>query len=110
MKATQSFTVRPALPPELAGLARLAGNLRWSWHRRTRDLFAWADPVGWHASGGDPVWALGLLGPEHLAELAADPSFLAALATAERDLDDYLGEPRWFQSSAAITVICGNNA
>src|SRR3954471_16963280 len=58
MKATQRFTVRPALPDALAGLSRLAGNLRWSWHRRTRDLFAWADAAAWHTSNGDPVAAL----------------------------------------------------
>jgi glycogen phosphorylase len=31
MKALLSFTVRPALPPELAALDALAMNLRWSW-------------------------------------------------------------------------------
>src|SRR5262245_17711819 len=101
MKATQSFTIRPVLPDELAGLTRLAGNLRWSWHRRTRELFAWADPAAWAASGEDPVATLGLIGPGRLAELAADEAFRAALAEAERDLDAYLGEPRWFQAQQA---------
>ena len=97
MKATQSFTVRPALHDELSGLARLAGNLRWSWHRRSRDLFAWADPPAWAASGGDPVATLGLMSRSRLTELAADEPFHAALGEAERELDAYLNEPRWFQ-------------
>src|SRR4051812_7186022 len=99
MKATQRFTVRPALPDALAGLSRLAGNLRWSWHRRTRDLFAWADGAAWQASDGDPVATLGLISPTRLAELAVDPTFLAALRAAENDLDEYLGGARWFQAS-----------
>ena len=99
MKATQSFTVRPALPDELAGLARLAGNLRWSWHRRTRDLFAWADPPAWAASGSDPVATLGLIEPGAPGRAGRRRPFLAALAAAERDLDDYLNEPRWFQAA-----------
>jgi starch phosphorylase len=98
MKAMQSFTVRPALPPELAGLSRLAGNLRWAWHRRSRDVFAWAGGPAWNESGGDPVRMLGLLSRERLAELASDHSFLAALDTAERELDEYLTESRWFQT------------
>src|SRR5262245_44706096 len=103
MKATQSFTVRPALPEELAGLARLAGNLRWSWHRRTRELFTWADPAAWAASGDDPVATLGLIGQPRLAELSTDASFRAALGEAERELDAYLGEPRWFQAQRAAS-------
>jgi len=96
MKAVQSFTVRPRLPEELAALARLAHNLRWTWHRQTRHLFSWADPVGWE-QGHDPVRLLGNLSPGRLEELATDTSFLAALDAAERDLAAYLSEPRWFQ-------------
>ncbi|MPY92455.1 MAG: alpha-glucan family phosphorylase [Acidimicrobiia bacterium] len=96
MKAVQSFTVRPRLPEELAALARLAHNLRWTWHRQTRHLFSWADPDGWEV-GHDPVRLLGGLAPSRLEELAADPSFLAALAAAEHDLATYLNEPRWSQ-------------
>jgi starch phosphorylase len=105
MKAMQSFTVRPALPAGLAGLSRLAGNLRWAWHRRSRDLFAWAGGPAWVEAGGDPVLMLGLLSPERLADLASDHSFLAALDAAERELDEYLEEPRWFQNHAPASPL-----
>ncbi len=96
MKAVQSFTVRPHLPDGLVGLARVAHNLRWTWHRQSRHLFSWADPIVWEDSH-DPVHLLGSLSPSRLDELASDPSFLAALAAVEHDLDTYLSEPRWFQ-------------
>ena len=50
------------------------------------------------ASGGDPVAMLGLTSQRRLAELAADRPSCAALDEAERELDAYLGEPRWFQA------------
>ena len=98
MKATHSFTVRPHLPAELRGLGRLAVNLRWSWDRRTRLLFAWSDPELWDAVDHDPIRLLGVLPATRLAELATDTSFLAAISAAERELDNYLSEARWFQN------------
>jgi starch phosphorylase len=97
MKALKSFTVRPHLPAALAGLETLAMNLRWSWDRRTRDLFSWIDPARWDEVGHDPVRLLAAADPGRLAELAGDPLFLGTLTAAERDLDAYLHEPRWFQ-------------
>ena len=97
MKALQSFTVRPHLPAALADLNTLAMNLRWSWDRRTRDLFAWIDPARWDEVIHDPVRLLTATSRERLEELAEDHSFLAALSVAKADLDDYLNQPRWFQ-------------
>ena len=34
----------PCCPPPLAALGDLAGNLRWSWHPETQDVFAAVDP------------------------------------------------------------------
>jgi starch phosphorylase len=101
MKALTSFTVRPRLPEELSGLGRLAANLRWSWDRATRDLFTRADETGWEASRHDPMQLLGQLSGERLTELAGDPAFCAAVANAERALETYLTEPRWFQTTRA---------
>ena len=39
MRAIRRFTVRPVLPPALSALGDLAGNLRWSWHPPTQDVF-----------------------------------------------------------------------
>jgi starch phosphorylase len=98
MKALRSFTVRPALPPELAALEALAMNLRWSWDEQTRDLFRWVDPEQWDASVHDPVRLLGLVSAARFEELAADPGFLRFLDEVHTELGGYLSKPRWFQA------------
>ena len=55
VRAIRRFTVRPVLPEALQPLAELAGNLRWSWHPETQDLFESVDPAAWQAAGHDPV-------------------------------------------------------
>ncbi|MBS42167.1 MAG: glycogen phosphorylase [Nocardioides sp.] len=97
MRAIRRFTVRPVLPEALTALGELAANLRWSWHPPTQDVFAAADPDLWEASGHDPVRLLGDLGPDRLAELAADEAFLTRLSAAHDDLTAYLSEDRWYQ-------------
>ena len=80
MKATQSFTVRPALPDEPRGLARLAMNLRWSWDRRTRDLFALGRPRRrGRRSGATRSATLGLVEPRPPGRAGRRPAFLAVL-------------------------------
>ena len=54
VRAIRRFTVQPVLPPALAALGELAGNLRWSWHPETQDVFAAVDPEAWEAAGHDP--------------------------------------------------------
>src|SRR5215217_5457134 len=61
VRAIRRFTVRPVLPDGLHALGELAGNLRWSWHPPTQDLFASIDEVLWERSGHDPVRMLGLI-------------------------------------------------
>src|SRR4051812_28542071 len=90
MKAIRSFTVRPNLPPRLAALDRLAWNVRWSWHRPTRDLFSEVDPTTWHSGNSDPRHLLAAVDPQRLEELASDEGFLARLDDAAADLDRYL--------------------
>ncbi|GAA2603727.1 alpha-glucan family phosphorylase [Streptomyces axinellae] len=97
MKAIRRFSVRPVLPEPLRPLHELARNLRWSWHRETRDLFRSVDPEGWERAGGNPVALLGAASPERLERLAGDRGFLRRLAVAAGDLQDYLEEPRWYQ-------------
>ena len=100
MRAIRRFTVRAALPESLAPLRDLTLNLRWSWHAETRDLFAAIDPVGWEASGHDPVALLGEVPPAQLESLGHDQAFLRRLDDAARDLDQYLSGPRWYQRHA----------
>lgn len=97
MKALRSFTVRPHLPQAISGLDRLASNLRWSWDRSTRDLFATIDPAIWDVSHHDPRRVLAEVDPRRLEELAGDEGFRHRLAAAEAALDEYEQLPRWFQ-------------
>ena len=60
MKAVRSFTVRPLLPEPIAALDRLAGNLRWSWHRETRHVFAAIDNL-WKGTSSQAVQSLNLM-------------------------------------------------
>ena len=100
MRAIRRFTVRVTLPEPLAALHGLMLNLRWSWHGPTADLFASIDPAAFQASGGDPIAMLSALPSAKIAALAADEEFLARLDEAERDLRQYMSEPRWYASVA----------
>jgi starch phosphorylase len=91
--------VRPVLPEPLRPLSELARNLRWSWHPETRELFQAVDPDGWQATGGDPVRLLGSVSASRLADLVEDRRFLRRLAVVAGDLDDYLRNPRWYQTA-----------
>ncbi len=97
MKAIRRFSVRTALPAQLAPLTELALNLRWVWHAPTRELFASLDPQVWQQTGGDPLALLGSLPPGRLDELAADQEFVARLQQAHGDLRAYLSSHQWFQ-------------
>ncbi|NGO70654.1 alpha-glucan family phosphorylase [Streptomyces boncukensis] len=109
MKAIRRFSVRPVLPAPLRPLSELAGNLRWSWHPETRELFRAVDPERWRACGGDPVRLLSTVPRERLDRLADDRGFLRRLTVAAGDLRDYLSEPRWYQR-ADTGPDCGPDA
>ena len=97
MKAIRRFTVRTVLPEQLAMLEELAGNLRWSWHAPTRDLFAAIDPELWSRTQ-DPLRVIGEVPAPRLAELAADDGFLQWARDLAADLEHYLTSDRWYQS------------
>ncbi|HXH78272.1 alpha-glucan family phosphorylase [Nocardioides sp.] len=100
MRAIRRFTVRPVLPVSLVGLTTLAGNLRWSWHPETQDVFAAIDPRLWVEVNHDPVLLLGAVGRERLDELSRDEAFLAQLEAATSSLNDYLTGERWYARKA----------
>lgn len=85
------------LPEPLEPLGELVSNLRWSWHRRTQDVFAAVDPGLWEQVGRDPIRLLGEVPSERLAKLAADEVFLARVREAHDDLRRYLTDDRWYQ-------------
>ncbi|MBT2551589.1 alpha-glucan family phosphorylase [Arthrobacter sp. ISL-5] len=106
MKAIRRITVRTVLPAPIAPLARLATNLRWSWHLPTRQLFAGLDAEVWEDSKHDPVTFLGSVTRERLQQLAQDPAVVARVASAAEDLDRYLEEPRWYQGLSEAAPKC----
>ena len=106
MRAIRRFTVRPVLPPALTALGELAGNLRWSWHPPTQDVFEAVDPHLWESTGRDPVKLLGAVGRVRLEELAASDDFVARLQAASEDLRTYLTQDRWYQRRVAAGEEC----
>jgi starch phosphorylase len=98
VRALRRFTVRSALPEPLAPLGDLVMNLRWSWHPESHELFRTVDPETWDAVGHDPVRLLGEVDAERMAVLAKDRRFLRRLGEMHDDLQDYLEQPRWYQS------------
>lgn len=97
MKAIRKFTVRAVLPEPLAALEELAGNLRWSWHEPTRQLFEHIAPELWREIGNDPVALLGAVDPKRLEELAGDNDYVSGVNSMRDDLRGYLEQPRWYQ-------------
>ena len=97
VKAIRKFTVRAVLPESLAALDELAGNLRWSWHEPTRQLFEHIAPELWRSIGADPVALLGAVDPARLTELAHDQDYVAGVSRVRDDLREYLEQPRWYQ-------------
>ncbi len=84
------------LPPRLEGLRRLAYNLYWAWHPRTKALFARIDRQAWSRSK-NPIRVI--TGPIDWTSLLEDEDFMAEYQNVLRDFDDYLanGRGHWFQ-------------
>ena len=96
-KSVHAYTVIPALPPELAPLRELAYNLHWTWDHLLIDAFRRLDRDLWEQSGHNPAAMLGAVPQQRLAELAADPAYLAYLERCYTHHDEYLKSPSWFQ-------------
>src|SRR4051794_27438106 len=67
------------LPAELAPLAELAYNYRWSWTPGCPELFAGIDATRWGLCHGNPVRLLQEVPPSACARLAADEGFVARM-------------------------------
>lgn len=89
------------MPESIAPLDKLASNLRWSWHRGTRALFAGLNLQVWEACGQDPMKFLGAVTRDQLQDIAADPALVTRIAELGADLDRYLEQPRWYQGLGA---------
>lgn len=67
----------PELPPRIEGLAALAVNVVWSWHRQARALFRRVDRALWQATAHNPITLLQRVDPRRIAVLVEDDDFLA---------------------------------
>jgi starch phosphorylase len=84
------------LPPRLEGLRRLAYNLHWSWHPRTRGLFNLVDRTAW-ARYRNPIPVIS--GPTEWSRVLEDAKFLAEYHDVLAEFDAYManGSGHWFQ-------------
>ena len=88
------------LPPRLEGLRRLAYNLHWAWHPRTRGLFDRIDSTGW-ARYRSPIPVIS--GAVDWPRLLDDAKFLAEYHDVLAEFDAYManGSDHWFQRQYA---------
>ncbi len=95
-----SLEVHPKIPPRLARLEELAGNLWYSWDRATRALFARLDPRLYDATGHCPKALLKRIDQQRLLDAADDPIFLSSFHRVLSAFDTYHSE-RFFKRNAA---------
>jgi starch phosphorylase len=84
------------LPPRLEGLRRLAYNLYWAWHPRTRGLFNLIDRTAW-TRYRNPIPVIS--GATEWSRLLDDAKFLAEYQDVLAEFDSYManGAGHWFQ-------------
>ncbi len=84
------------LPPRLEGLRRLAYNLHWAWHPRTRGLFDRIDSTAW-GRYRSPIPVIS--GATDWPRLLDDAKFLAEYHDVLAEFDAYVanGSDHWFQ-------------
>ena len=83
------------LPPQLEGLRRLAYNLWWGWHPRSRILFGRIDRTAW-SRYHNPVQVF--TGSIDWSSLLDDPQFMAEYQDVMAAFDRYMadGADHWF--------------
>ncbi len=94
MSTSHRLELRPSLPPALAGLAELVGNLHYSRSRAARDLFDRIDAETWARVEGNPVRFLQLVPQARLDAAAGDSAFLAELDAVRRDFEAHCATDR----------------
>jgi starch phosphorylase len=84
------------LPPRLEGLRRLAYNLHWAWHPRTRNLWSLIDRTAWNRYR-NPIPVIS--GPTEWSRVLDDEKFLAEYQDVLASFDAYMGNgsDHWFQ-------------
>ena len=97
MNTTPSYP-RPDLPEELAVLRELALDLRWSWSHVADELWRRIDRELWRRTH-NPWLILQVVSRKHLQRLAADPDFMALLATIREEQCACYEAPTWFRQT-----------
>jgi starch phosphorylase len=83
------------VPPELEGLRRLAYNLYWTWHPRSRAVFARIDGLAWGRHHSPiPILTAGV----DWAPLLDNPDFMTEAQAVIAEFDRYManGAGHWF--------------
>jgi starch phosphorylase len=96
---THQVEVTPSLPPAIAALDEIAGNVWQAWNPDAAALFARLDPELWQEVDRNPVALLRRLPQEALAAAAEDESFVAMVARVQVRLEAYLSSPGWFPAA-----------
>jgi starch phosphorylase len=96
--------VNPEVPPELARLEELAGNLWYSWDIATRGLFARMHPSLWHAVNHSPKTFLKRVDQRRLREAAADPIFLDTMSQVLSAYDNYHRAPTGHEARSKLPL------
>lgn len=97
MKASHVFNVGSKLPELLAPLNEIVGNLRWSWHVPSAELFRWIDPELWESTKRNPAALMDRVPMARIAELASDPRFVEQLNKVAADLGRHRSSSGYFQ-------------
>src|SRR2546430_12291518 len=87
----------PFLPARIEGLATIARNLWWSWHKDARALLIRLDEALWRVTRHNPIMLLRRVDPNRLVECARDPDFLALYDSVMRQFAAELtSNDTWF--------------
>ncbi len=107
-----SLEIRPTLPPRLARLAEIAGDLYYSWDLSARGLFARLDAALWESCSHSPKAFLNQVDQRRLEEVAEDPGYLSHYNRVMSSYDTYLARrPRrangeWLAEGDLVAYFC----
>jgi glycogen phosphorylase len=91
--AAAAATLASGLPPELAPLARIAYNYRWSWQGGGEDVFRELDPLGWERASRNPVRQLSDLPLDRAERAAGDGALRERIDALAAAVDEDLARP-----------------
>ncbi|MBI2960219.1 MAG: alpha-glucan family phosphorylase [Betaproteobacteria bacterium] len=110
--AAYVLEVNPRIPERLARLEELANDLRYSWDRATRSLFARLNPMLWAVVGHSPKAFLKRVDERRLVEAAEDPEYLISYNRVLSVYDSYHEEPArrgpslWLGEGDLVAYFC----